>query len=1014
MDTRGSEWSRWDLHVHTPDSLVHEYGRGGVDPWTAFIDDLEALPAEFRTIGINDYLFLDGYRKVRKAKADGRLPNIDLILPVIELRLNHFGGTDGDLSRINLHVLFSDALTPEVIQAQFINGLKCDVSLLPDAARGKWSSLLTRESLSSLGALVKASLPAEQRANAGTDILEGFNNYNVDLSNVLELLENPEFRHKYFLAVGKTEWADLKWSKQSAAFKKTLINVPHFVFTAVDTPARFEKSRRSLQDAGVNDRLLDCSDAHQLSTSTVSNRIGNSLTWINALPTFEGLRHAFHEYDTRVFVGDEPPKLVTTRTRPTSHIERVTVDVAEGEVARPAFSVDLSFNSGFVAIVGNKGKGKSALTDVLGLLGDSRRSADYSFLTKARFRDPKANLARKHLAKLRWVSGIEVERGLDDEDDPSATETIQYLPQNFLESVCNEGPGSDERFTVELGEVIFSHVPEADRLGTTSLDELVARRSEATRRRIEILRSELSTTVAEIIELEQQLEPTARRHLENQLREKQEELEAHDRSKPAEVRSPEEAAESQSELEHRIELVRTNIAALEGEIQRLQIDANEKSRLLERAQALTKEVDNFVHQFETFLERVDSLVRELGLDPSSMFRLSINSSALDELRQRADNERQAALLQLSPTEDGTAARRATEALAELGDLESELDAPQRAYQNYLTQVVTWEKHRASIVGSPATPDSLENYKYKLEQLRAAPKALSELRERRVAQALAIHEQVREIADWLRDVYKPVQRFIDEHPVVRDRFNLSFEVTIIEKGLPDRLFSMLNRQVTGSFAGTDDGAARLATSIESTDFNEPADVRSFLESVTSDLYHDNRPGKAGKETLPAEQLRKGATEHALFELLYGLEYLTPEFWLHSDDRPISQLSPGQRGTLLLLFYLLIDRSPRPIVLDQPEENLDNQTVHELLVPAIAEARSRRQVIAVTHNPNLAVVGDADQVIVAEMTSDAFDYVSGAIEDPEINQRIVAILEGTWPAFENRRDKYTPTSVLDAQL
>jgi ABC-type cobalamin/Fe3+-siderophores transport system ATPase subunit len=139
-------------------------------------------------------------------------------------------------------------------------------------------------------------------------------------------------------------------------------------------------------------------------------------------------------------------------------------------------------------------------------------------------------------------------------------------------------------------------------------------------------------------------------------------------------------------------------------------------------------------------------------------------------------------------------------------------------------------------------------------------------------------------------------------------------------------------------------------------------------------------------------------------------LTPEFWLHSDARPISQLSPGQRA-LLLLFYLLVDKSKRPIILDQPEENLDNQTVHELLVPAIAEARKSRQVVAVTHNPNLAVVGDADQVIVAEMTADQFRYMSGAIEDPEINGRIVAILEGTWPAFENRRDKYTPTSFLD---
>ena len=278
-------------------------------------------------------------------------------------------------------------------------------------------------------------------------------------------------------------------------------------------------------------------------------------------------------------------------------------------------------------------------------------------------------------------------------------------------------------------------------------------------------------------------------------------------------------------------------------------------------------------------------------------------------------------------------------------------------------------------------------------------------------ALEIHGQLLENAMQLRQIYAPVQAFIDRHPVVRERFNLSFEVTIVEDGLADRLFAMLNRRVDGSFAGADEGAERLALLVASTDFDSPHGMRSFLASLDVDLHQDNRPGRSGKRTPIDGLLRKGVVAEDLYDLIFGLGYLSPEFWLRSDERPISQLSPGQRGTLLLLFYMLVDKSLRPIVLDQPEENLDNQTVHELLVPAIAEARRSRQVIAVTHNPNLAVVGDADQVIVADMSGDSFQYVSGAIEDPAINGRIVEILEGTWPAFENRRDKYTPTSVLD---
>jgi ABC-type lipoprotein export system ATPase subunit len=69
--------------------------------------------------------------------------------------------------------------------------------------------------------------------------------------------------------------------------------------------------------------------------------------------------------------------------------------------------------------------------------------------------------------------------------------------------------------------------------------------------------------------------------------------------------------------------------------------------------------------------------------------------------------------------------------------------------------------------------------------------------------------------------------------------------------------------------------------------------------------------------------------------------------------LERLSPGQRGALLLIFYLLVDRDRIPIILDQPEENLDNETVYNLLVGVITRAKQHRQVVMVTHNANLAV-------------------------------------------------------------
>ncbi|MFZ3149762.1 MAG: hypothetical protein WA137_12085 [Methanothrix sp.] len=131
-DPRGSLWRKWDLHVHTPNSIVNEYGGNTEEVWERFLKDLENLPSQFKVIGINDYIFIDGYRRVLKEKSNGRLDNIDLILPVIELRLDKFGGTDGSLSRVNFHIIFSNELDPEIIQEQFLNAIRSGYSLTPE------------------------------------------------------------------------------------------------------------------------------------------------------------------------------------------------------------------------------------------------------------------------------------------------------------------------------------------------------------------------------------------------------------------------------------------------------------------------------------------------------------------------------------------------------------------------------------------------------------------------------------------------------------------------------------------------------------------------------------------------------------------------------------------------------------------------------------------------------------------------------------------------------------------
>ncbi len=111
-------------------------------------------------------------------------------------------------------------------------------------------------------------------------------------------------------------------------------------------------------------------------------------------------------------------------------------------------------------------------------------------------------------------------------------------------------------------------------------------------------------------------------------------------------------------------------------------------------------------------------------------------------------------------------------------------------------------------------------------------------------------------------------------------------------------------------------------------------------------------------------------------------------------------------LLLLYLALDDQDDRPLIIDQPEENLDPKSVNDELVPLFIEAKNRRQVIMVTHNANLVVNTDADQVIIAEAGPHALGglppitYHGAGLDDPKIRSEVCEILEGGEPAFQDR--------------
>jgi hypothetical protein len=335
-----------------------------------------------------------------------------------------------------------------------------------------------------------------------------------------------------------------------------------------------------------------------------------------------------------------------------------------------------------------------------------------------------------------------------------------------------------------------------------------------------------------------------------------------------------------------------------------------------------------------------------------------------------------------------------------------LDEPNRVYQEYLRTLALWSKRRAEIEGLPNTVGGVVNLQARIAELEQLPQRCAAFEAKRGEIVNHLFAAKADLLERYRSLYSPVQLFILNHPVSREYGGLQFFATIVERGFVDGLLKMIHQGRKGSFQGEIEGRERLEGLVAAASFDTEAGVRAFIESIRMHLDFDCRDGLSRPVALK-DQLRQGFVPADVLSYVYGLEYLRPRFELRWQGKPLASLSPGERGNLLLVFYLLIDRRTVPLVIDQPEENLDNQTIAQTLVPAVKYARRNRQVILVTHNPNLAVVCDADQVIHTSLNKakgNEVVYTSGSIEDPTINQLIVDVLEGTRPAFDLRDAKY----------
>lgn len=1035
--SRGSEWRKWDLHLHAPGTKQNDQFRepAGAELWDEYCRRLRE--SDVQAFGITDYFSADCYfaavTEYRKRYRD--CPKI--FFPNVELRTNYVVNKADE--EVNVHLIFNPFQPDHKSRIRsFLGALKLTRTDLSD--RDIKANELTKtadfESATTTREYIRKALVETYGRDA--DLLEHV--LLVTAANNDGIRAKPGVKRK-------AEISD-ELAKFSDAFFGNAGNVEWFLGTS-----RAEDKSEYTEPKPV---LSGC-DAHSLAdldaklgqvVTTHTDGVVLEPTWIKADLTYEGLKQIVFEPANRVHIGAEPEVERRVRQNGTRYIESLHIDCIVGyrKEQHGAWFCDetIAFGKELVAVIGNKGSGKSAVTDVLGLLGNSHNQISkgleggkaeelFSFLNKEKFL--KAGCAKHFEATLNWHEGEPDKKALDAQTATHLPEKVEYLPQKYLERICANI--ADDEFRTTLNKVIFRYVKPQNKHGKTNLEDLIKYLTQQAEEDIAGKKQELRQANAKVVAVEKKLTEDYRKELEERIRLKKEDIEAHGKTRPEEKLNPEAGTAGPSAETAQVDDLTRQITELSEQIGRHEIEQVEISAAAEQLRQFRQAVVRETASLAALETEHEATLRAAGLQFGDIVKLSVDYSSLDAvIAQKVERLEEIAALLLSADDiasmDGDddaaleAARAAVTAaslVCRKGVLESQkaelverLGKPARDYQQYLRELKLWTDREKELRGDEPNPaaETLKGLERELENVNAVyPEDLRTAR----AERKRIAKEVFSRKCGLTQFYNDVKHSIDTE-IAKCREDLGEYDISIEAGLrfnpsfPDEFLRYINQSVVGTFHGQEDGRAMLRGFIDQvSDWEDEAQVFALLDAVVEALHADKREEAAPRRDV-FKQLKRQKTVQDLYDYLFSFDYLGTKYDLKVDGKDLSELSPGERGGLLLVFYLMLDRQEIPLVIDQPEDNLDNKSVYEILVTFIKQAKKRRQIILVTHNPNLAVVADAEQIIHVSIDKKDgrhdFDFFSGSIEDSRINTAVVDILEGTLPAFDNRRLKYRRSS------
>lgn len=929
MINRGSEWRRWELHLHTPKTKKedHYIGTTEAEKWDNFYssvldyvgdgnDPLKAICA----IAVTDYLSVDNYFKVCR---DHRLPDcVKLIFPNVELRISPIAAE----SPINIHCLFDPEIANE-LEDRFFSKLEFKYNGISYAA--------TRSELIRLGrAFLNDKSTAEDQA-----FTAGLNQYVISADTLAAIFEkDTRLKEKTIIVVsnksndgasGLRAHSDYFVGNvsQLEATRRAIYQLSDMVYSSnpKDITYFLGEGPDDIQTVKAKcGSLMPCihgCDAH--CNEHIFSPSDDRFCWIKADPTFEGLKQVLYEPKERVRISSTFPD-----SKPSYYVID-HVEIAGNDCFSPE---PIYLSDKLTCIIGGKSTGKSLLLHNMAMAIDSEQVQKKQETAKTNVRE---------ISELRviWRDGV-------SSSDKDKQRKIVYVPQTYLNRLSDE-----EQETTEIDTIIQTIVLQ---------DDTCNRAYQQMSRGISAKKQELAKDIVDFLRTAKE-----RKAILDECRE-----------------IGDEAAISTeiTKLETQLDQFSRAFDVTEEEVKNYQTAVENACSLKEELNSIGREIDA--------LKGIDSVVEE---KPFSHAAFSIYTDQVQEGINAAKATADSKWVEYREKIIEEATRKLLETKQEIERqnevitaLKPKMDCNEQI--SALSAKIVEEKARLSMLKEKQSQHEVLNRQFEeeLTQLSLCFEAFSSIY---AAYADGVNSTFVALSSGLefsaRKVFRAeqLQRKIDD--IMNNKSFSRFKAFNIREICEDAL--------------------------------TPEHIKAMIESL---LINSG-------ETL---QLKTSySVESGLRELLtdwYNIDYA-----VKMDNDKIQDMSPGKKALVLLRLLISMAESKCPILIDQPEDDLDNRSIFDELIGFIREKKIDRQIITVTHNANIVLGGDAELVIVANQKGRnapnrqyQFEYRGGSIEDNSpildenrhalpgiLNQKgmqehICEILEGGKQAFDLRRHKY----------